>query len=150
MVKDRDVKAMIRRVNSTMDKLEEMLNNKGYGNAMPDSISPEVEKDRIAYKEGLVDGMCMMSWEKNIDGIAIDYVGGGEGKPLKDVLEEIGSVFGFDGKEQLERIKTGEVVNAANEKVESLNNEVNNGNAKIIDMKGEDVEARDEETESKL
>lgn len=153
MAEDRDVKSMIKRVNSTMDKLEKMLDGKLDSNNMPSNVSLEAEKDRVSYKEGCVDGLCMMSWEKDIDGVLIDYVGGGEGKPLKDVLEEIGSVFGFDGKAELERVKTVEVVNAANKKVESLNGKVDkikNGNAKVTDMKGEDVEVKDEETESKL
>lgn len=145
MAKDRDVKAVLRRVNIVMDKIEKLLG----GNDIPDNISPEVEKDRVAYKEGLVDGLCMMSWVKDVEGKQIDYVGSGEGKPLKDVLEEIGSVFGFDGKKQLERIKTEEVVSAANEKVKVLNGEVKNGDIKVTDIKGEDVESI-EEAESKL
>lgn len=153
MARDKDVKSMIVRVNSTMDKLEKLLEGKGYGHSMPDNVDPEVEKDRVSYKEGLVDGLCMQSWEKDIDGVTIDYVGGGEGKVLKDVLEEIGSVFGFDGKEQYERVKLVEKVEEANGKVEILNGEVKNGDAKVTDIKGEDVEVKDDdidEAESKL
>ncbi len=109
MAKDRDVKFMIKRVNSVMDKLESFLNSVEVSR----DSEVEVEKNRTAYKEGLVDGLCMTSWvkdggkDKDESGKSsgIDYVGGGEGKLLSVVLEEIGSVYGFDGEAEYKRVK---------------------------------------------
>ena len=66
MAKDRDVRAMIKRVNFTMDKLEKILENKLLDESIDEGeyneLTVQAEKDRIAYKEGLVDGICMYSW----------------------------------------------------------------------------------------
>ena len=147
MAKDRDVKMMIKRVDATMKRLEEFL-SKVKINA--EDVA-EVEKDRVSYKEGLVDGICMTSWIKEIvsgegDNTTvdeIDYVGGGgKEKELAVVLEEIGSVFGFDGKEQLERVKMVEEVDSAN--VEAIGQETRDDeevlDTKITDIKGKEVD----------
>lgn len=141
MARNKDVKNMIRRVNLTMDKLEKLLGN----DKIPER-NIEVEKDRVAYKEGIVDGICMYSWRKAEEsGDDTDYVGSPTATmKLSDVLEEIGSVFGFDGKEQLERVKMIEKVVTANEKVKVLDDGVKS-DTKVTDMKGEDIEVKDKE-----
>lgn len=145
MAKDRDIKQMIKRVNATMGRLEKFLDNVKI-NA---EDTAEVEKDRVSYKEGLVDGICMTSW---VDARGTDWVGekneNGEGRLLSEVLEEIGSVFGFDGKEQLERVKTAEMIEDANREAKAVigtveNVEARDGDTKVTDMKGEDVEVKD-------
>lgn len=155
MARDKDVKNMIKRVNKAIDGIDEMLKKQGI--SIPNhvdiaKVDPEVEKDRVAYKEGLVDGICMYSWRKDDDDNT-DYVGSPTSNmELKDVLEEIGSVFGFDGKEQYERVKMVEKVETANRKVDILNNEVKNGDVKITDIDGKEIDGKDdmEEVESKL
>ena len=102
----------------------------------------EVEKNRTAYKEGLVDGLCMTSWvkdggkDKDESGKSsgIDYVGGGEGKLLSVVLEEIGSVYGFDGEAEYKRVKeVEERVNCYVEVKDTVDK------SKVTDMEGKEI-----------
>ncbi len=100
-----DTRTTLQRVNLTLDAIEKMLAE------MVGNQSKEInaETDRQSYKEGLVDGLCMMSWVGEVNGNAVDFVGeckDGEAKLLSDVLEEIGSVYGFDGKAELLRVKS--------------------------------------------
>lgn len=136
MAKDRDIKLMIKRVNDTMDTLEKFLNSV----KIDSEGSVEVEKDRVSYKEGLVDGLCMMSWVKEVGEVKVDYIGGGEGKVLKDVLEEIGSVYGFDGEVEYKRVKSADIPPSHFAEVKD---EV--GEGKVTDMEGKDIEVIDEE-----
>jgi hypothetical protein len=100
------------------------------------------EKDRVSYKEGLVDGVCITSWQgsdKDDGGNLIDFVGKGDGKKLSDYLDEIGSVYGFDGKEELKRVKTAEMDDTCD-----IN--ANNGNkVGLKEVTDEDVEAVDDD-----
>ncbi len=107
-----DTRTLMQRNNAVLDAVEKLLQQ------MVDNQDKgiDTETDRVSYKEGLVDGLCMMSWEKMVesdvegeDATMADYVGGGEGKLLVDVLKEIGSVYGFDGDDELKRVKTAEM-----------------------------------------
>lgn len=100
------VKTTLNRVNSVLDSMEVILADIRKNQ----NVEINTEKDRVSYKDGLVDGLCMMSWEgKKVDGVKYDYVGEsnaqGTGKLLSEVLVEIGSVYGFDGEEELLRVK---------------------------------------------
>ncbi len=110
MSKISDTRTTLQRTVATLEIVEKLLADM----LKNQERSIKVETDRASYKEGLVDGLCMMSWEKKVevegeDGLVVmetkDYVGGGEGNLLSDVLEEIGSVYGFDGKAELLRVK---------------------------------------------
>lgn len=145
MAKDRDVKFMIKRVNDTMSRLEKFLDNVKIN--AEDGI--EVEKDRVSYKEGLVDGICMYSWQKGEDSDDdADYVGSPTADmKLSDVLDEIGSVYGFDGKAELERVKMVEEIDKANVEVldnKPLKDEIDPDaeETKVTDIKGKEVEIR--------
>ena len=105
-------KETLERVNKVLDSMENLLADIKKNQMIAIGKQDEginVEKDRVSYKQGLVDGICMTSWVE----YGKDYVGekdkDGNAKLLSGVLDEIGSVYGFDGKEELKRVKTANV-----------------------------------------
>ncbi len=86
-------------------KLTDKMEGSGCGGNDVSGNNVEVDIDRVSYKEGVVDGICMSSWVKDDK----EYVGGAD-KPIElaDMLDEIGSVYGFDGKAELKRVKVVE------------------------------------------
>ena len=128
-----DTRTTLQRTNQVLDTVVEMLTQ------MADNQTEAInaDKDRKSYKEGLVDGLCMMSWEgEEVDGVKYDYVGEaneqGTGKLLSEVLVEIGSVYGFDGEAELKRVKNDEIDDENKPELkevtdEDLNEDDNNG-----------------------